>query len=263
MIKKKILPLAFFTVMLYASCKKELIMQSMEQNNPPPNEIAAIVNPTTNTISFSGYEWKATNSPNKRKAPGNNYWSNKGVWVDQKGYLHLTLTKDEQTKKWFCTQLTSAKNFGNGKYEFWIEGRVDRLDKNVVFGLFNYSGIDYFDEMDIEFAKWGKAKNKNLHYTVYPEEHTTANIWGSSLEFSLNDAYSVHRIIRTNTGVKFESQYDFPATKTHTQTYTSSQISKKEMPIYMNLWAFQNKVPSNQKEVEIIIQKFVFTPSGE
>ncbi|SFG78371.1 LamG domain-containing protein [Pedobacter insulae] len=235
---------------------KNTLPSNTEAKRNPVNENVAI----SNSISFSCYQWKTTDSPNDRKAPGNNYWSSKGVWVDQNGYLHLTLTKDPKSNKWYCTQLVSELKFGKGIYEFWIEGRVDQLDKNVVFGLFNYAGVDYFDEMDIEFSKWGTAKNPNLHYTVYPEEFSTAKIWSSSFNFSLDGPYSVHRIMRSDATVKFESQYDFQGTKTNVQTYSSPYISKKEMPIYMNLWQFQNKAPSNKKEVEIIIRKFVFTP---
>ncbi len=144
-------------------------------------------------------------------------------------------------------------------YQFWVEGRVDQLDKNVVFGLFNYSGVDYYDEMDIEFSRWGNASNQNLHYNVYPAENTTAAIWGTSTEFLLNEPYSIHRITRASSSVKFESYYDFQGRKINTQLYAASTISKKDMPIYINLWAFKNLPPSDLKEVELIVQKFTYT----
>lgn len=248
---------AFLTLTLLNSCKRELILPT-PKINPDTVSTPVKITPVNNTITFSGYKWMVANSPNKRVAPGNNYWSDRSVWVDEKGYLHLTLTKDPESNKWFCTQIKSEKIFGNGLYQFWVEGRVDQLDKNVVLGLFNYSGVDYYDEMDIEFSRWGEAKNQNLHYNVYPEENTNAALWGSSTEFSLNEPYSIHRITRATSSVKFESYYDFQGRKIHTKIYTAPTISKKEMPIYINLWAFKNLPPSDQKEVEIIIQKFSF-----
>lgn len=256
---KSHLPYLLLTLIMLSSCKRELISLSPSLTNPAVANVAEKIFPVDNMISFSGYKWIVANSPNKRTAPGNNYWSNNGVWVDEKGYLHLTLTKDPNSNKWFCTQISSEKKLGNGTYQFWIEGRIDQLDKNVVFGLFNYSGIDYYDEMDFEFSRWGDSKNQNLHYTVYPEENTKAPIWGSSLEFLLSEPYSIHRLTRASSSVKFESYFDFKGRKINTQIYTASTISKKEMPIYINLWAFKNIPPSDQKEVEIIIQKFVFT----
>ena len=254
-LKNSSLGLSCLILMVIISCKKEIITIP----TPQTLSIAEKIYPINNSIKFSGYQWKVTHSPNKRSAPGNNYWRDNAVWVDEKGYLHLTLTKDSETDKWFCAEISSEKKFGNGAYQFWIEGRVDQLDKNVVFGLFNYSGIDYYDEIDIEFSRWGDPKNQNLHYNVYPAENTTAAIWGSSLEFSLNEPYSIHRIIRANSSVKFESYYDFQGRKIHTQLYSSPNISKKDMPIYINLWAFRSQPPSDQKNVELIIQKFVFT----
>ncbi len=247
------------TLIFFSSCKKELITLPTQQPNLDSALLAMKTLPVNNNITFSGYKWVVANSPNKRTAPGNNYWSDSSVWVDGKGYLHLRLTKDPETNKWYCAQISSEKKFGNGLYQFWVEGRVDQLDKNVVFGLFNYAGIDYYDEMDIEFARWGDANNTNLHYSVYPAENTTTPIWGSSTEFILNEPYSIHRITRASSSVKFESYYDFQGRKINTQLYNSSTISTKEMPIYINLWAFKNLAPSNLKEVEIIIQKFVFT----
>jgi hypothetical protein len=245
-------------ILLY-SCKRELITPlSSMKSNPNSDNLAIKIFPVNNSISFSGYKWLVANSPNKRSAPGNNYWSDKSVWVDEKGYLHLTLKKDTVSNKWLCAQVSSENKFGNGLYQFWVEGRVDQLDKNVVLGLFNYSGIDYYDEMDIEFSRWGDLKNQNLHYNIYPEENTNAAIWGSSTEFLLNEPYSIHCITRAALSVKFESYYDFQGRKIHTQLHTASTISKKNMPIYINLWAFKNLPPSDQKEVEIIIQKFVF-----
>lgn len=215
--------------------------------------------PIDNTIYFSGYKWIVANSPNEKSAPGNNYWSDESVWVDAHGHLHLRLTKDTKTGKWFCAQVKSENKFGNGLYEFVINGRIDQLDKNVVFGLFNYSGIDYHDEIDIEFSRWGNEKNESLHYTVYPEENSKSKTWGSSTELAMSDAYSTHRFKRTKTSVAFESIYDHKGQKTHTQTYLAPHISQKKMPIYINLWTFKNLPPSNLQEVELIVEKFVFT----
>jgi len=260
MLNCKIYLFLLFTLMTLFSCKRELVALSVPTAKSTPIKTAEKHFAINNTLTFSGRKWKVTNSPNKRKAPGNNYWSNQSVWVDENGFLHLVLTKDPESNKWYCAQISSDEKFGNGTYEFLIEGRVDQLDKNVVLGLFKYSGVDYYDEIDIEFAKWGDAKNKNLHYTVYPEENSKASIWGASTTFLLDDRYSIHRFTRTKTDIKFESYYDLQGRKIHTQLYSAPTLSKKEMPIYINLWAFNNLPPSDQMEVEIIIQKFTYSP---
>jgi hypothetical protein len=50
---------------------------------------------------------------------------------------------------------------GFGRYQFWIEGRVDRLDPNVVLGLLNYPtpdvGPDATNEIDIDIPSSKKS----------------------------------------------------------------------------------------------------------
>lgn len=255
--KNKLLYLFVF-INLFCSCKRELITIRKPIDNVDQMMPDVKIFPVNNIIEFSGYKWIVSNSPDKKAAPGNNYWSSNSVWVDGSGNLHLRLQKDPESEKWFCAEVKSEKEFGFGLYKFWIEGSLDQLDKNVVLGLFNYSGVDFFDEIDIEFSRWGNQNNKNLHYTVYPEENSSAKTWGVSSEITLNDEFSLHQFTRSKTSVKFESYYDFESGKTQGKTYNSATVSKKDMPIYINLWSFQNKSPSDNKEVEIIIQKFEF-----
>ena len=39
------------------------------------------------------------------------------------------------------------------------------------------------------------------------------------------------------------------------------RISSSPMPIYFNLWGFQGQEPSDGKPVEVIINRFTFTPA--
>ena len=110
------------------------------------------------TIRFSGYNWKVKSG--SHEGPGPNNWDENNVWVDQGGYLHLKLSK--QGDRWYCSEVSTEDRLGFGRYQFWVVGRVDRLDPNVVFGLFNYPtpevGPDGTNAIDIEFAKWGKPR---------------------------------------------------------------------------------------------------------
>ena len=97
---------------------------------------------------------------------------------------------------------------GFGRYQFWTVGRVDRLDPNVVLGLFNYPtpdvGPDGTNEIDIEFAKWGKPEAPMGNYTVCParEELRRAN---KRFSVELKGEYTTHRFIRNSTSVTFQS----------------------------------------------------------
>jgi len=216
------------------------------------------------TLKFAGYTWKIRS---KRGGPGPNNWSEKNAFVDKNGFLHLKLTQDTLTHTWDCSEVIMTEKLGYGTYQWKIDGRIDTLDHNIVFGLFNYSGEDLHDEMDIEFSKWGHPENdKNLNYTIWPASGVTVpkNVEYAQ-PFSLSGTYTTHRFKRTEKALTFTSLNGFQdgdknifATKTWEAPKTS--ISQLEMPVFINLWLFKGKAPVNNKDVEIVIRDFKFIP---
>src|SRR5438876_551606 len=110
------------------------------------------------TLDFAGYKWDQR--PEGEGGPGPNNWEPRNVWVDEKGQLHLKLTS--RNGKWYAAEVHTQKRLGFGRYEFQVSGPVDKLDRNIVFGIFNYPtsdlGPDGTCEIDIEFAHWGNPK---------------------------------------------------------------------------------------------------------
>ena len=147
------------TTFLAGSCKKQAPSVAIEEINA--GNITASSKSNKKILRFSNLDWEVRPSAYNLN-PGPNDWSQDNAWVDSQGRLHLAITKDKKTGKWFCAEVYTLKTFGLGKYEFKIEGRVDKLDRNVVFGLFNISNNPYHDEIDIEFAQWGKKNNEQL-----------------------------------------------------------------------------------------------------
>jgi hypothetical protein len=219
-------------------------------------------NSTTSTIQFSGYTWNVKNG--SHLGPGPNNWSRNNVWVDASGFLHLKITKDTATGKWYCAEVSTQQTFGFGKWQFWVEGRIDKMDKNVVLGLFNYSGNDGFDEMDIEWARWGNNSYPNCNYTVWPAT-TGFNNYSYTEEVALTGKNTTQRFTRTDSSVSFQSLQGFTNNTgsnnilaSATCTNPPNSISTLAMPAYINLWLFQGHAPINGKEVEIIIHKFSY-----
>jgi hypothetical protein len=211
------------------------------------------------TIEFSGYNWIVSDSKTP-VAPGPNFWSNDNVWVDAEGNLHLKITKDKNGL-WSCAELRTTEKLGLGEYEFWVEGELDQLDQNIVFGMFNYSGRDHKDEIDIEISRWGNDQQNNLHYTVYPKRGR--NNWKASSLLKLQGSYSTHRFIRSRSNVLFQSLHGFQ-TEDKQEIFSAGtdtdNISTDPMPVFVNLWLFGGKAPTNGSEAEIIIHRFRFTP---
>lgn len=242
------------------ACQKEATVNSL---TPPSLTIAATA---ATTLSFSGYTWTVTNSGTSTQSPGPNYFSSANAWVDSNGFLHLKMAKNPTTNNWECAEVTLNQSPGYGIYQWKVEGRIDTLDQNVVFGMFNYSGNDGYDEMDIEFSRWGRAVNNNLDFTLYPATGSTKSSVETVATIGLTGDYTTHRITRYGAdSVKFQSLGGFYDNDTNifvSQTWTNppQSISTLSMPVMMNLWLFKGVPPVNGQNVEIVIHEFKFTP---
>ena len=216
-------------------------------------------------IEFSGLKWYVAHSTIPM-APGPNFWSDENVWVDEAGRLHLKLTKDSVTGLWQCAELASAESFGAGQYSFFVEGRIDRMDKNIVFGMFQYSGDDLYDEIDIEYAEWGKEHGSNLTCSVHPKKGIRESKWNAAARIDLEGTYTTNRFTRNNASINFQGLHGFRTDDSllfySATCHREKIITLRQMPVYLNLWLFRGQPPSDGKEVELVIHKFSFTPAS-
>ena len=260
--KKVLYSLLVVAAMAAGACNKNASPANESAANTSTENVNANARAAA-TIQFSGYTWNVRNSTG---GPGPNTFNGSNAWVDSNGWLHLKISKNTSTGKWNCAEIYSAQNFGYGTYQWQVEGAIGSLDKNIVLGLFNYSGNDRFDEMDIEFARWGNSAWPNLNYTVYPATGTTGKSpWSYTKNFTLTGGtYTTHRFTRNSSSVVFKSMNGFYNDDTNlfasaTCSSPTWSISTLGMPVHMNLWLFDGLAPSDSKEVEIIIHNFKFT----
>ncbi len=208
------------------------------------------------TFSFSGFEWIAEGSGPERRSPGSNFYScsEKNVWVDSRGDLHLKITKRKGT--WYCAKVTLKDSQGYGRYIFSINSRVDNLDKNVVAGLFTY--LDDLNEIDIEFARWGTGDNDNAQFAVQPAHHD-GNIYRFPID--LWNKKSTHIIDWKSDTINFSSYNGYNSTRPPERkiirewSYTGEHIpAEGEEKVMINLWLYNGLPPANRKEAEIVIK---------
>jgi hypothetical protein len=226
--------------------------------------ISGFADPPT-TLHFSGYEWNAKDSGSM--GPGPNAWSAKNIWVDPKGQLHLRIS--HRDGKWECGEVESTQRFGFGTYQFQIEGAIDKLDPQIVLGLFNYPtrdvGVDGTNEIDIEFARWGNVKWPNGNFTVWPPIKDAKN-GSDTFKFTLKRSDSTHRFTWDRHSVEFESKTgvdDKQSELIHAWRFSPedfmARIPQNPEPVLINLWLFRGKPPEDGKEVEIVVKRFIFT----
>ncbi len=227
--------------------------------------LAVIFSTQAKEIQFVGHTWTIRSG---RGGPGPNAWDDNNVWLDSSTNLHLKIS--QRDGKWSCAEITMRKRLGFGRYQFKINGRIDRLDDNVVLGLFNYPtgdvGPDATHEIDIEFARWGDAKNPMGNYTVWPVEKSLKQV-SKPFPFVLTNDQSTHRFVWSRNQVQFISMHgrrdddreEFSQWG-YSPTESSRHISQQPMPVHINLWLFKGLPPKDGLEVEVIIQGFKFAP---
>ena len=95
-----------------------------------------------------------------------NLWDSSFVEVKTDG-LHFKI--DSASNQATCSEVKSLnQQFGYGVYEIQMTGLIDSIQNSTVFGLFLYEeNNDDPLEVDVEFTKWGKEKNNNVHFSIH------------------------------------------------------------------------------------------------
>ena len=217
-------------------------------------------------IHFSGYDWEVR--PDADGGPGPNHWGAGNVRVDNLGRLHLKLT--HRNGAWRCAEVTSLHSLGFGRYQFQVTGALDRLDRNVVFGLFDYpppgGGPDGTNEIDIEYSRWGDPAALPASATIYPAHPGPASV---SHPFPMppgltdttqrflwrSDSVSIQCL----RGHRDDDQQEYARWAFRPADH--QRLPQKPLPVHINLWLMRGKVPVDGKEVEVIIGRFLFVPA--
>lgn len=234
-----------------------------------PGAYATVTTPSDSAaqnqiLSFSGYTWRVRSGYG---GPGPNNWNAANVRLDKNGYMHLKISK--AGGQWRCAEVETTQHLGFGRYQFQVIGALDRLDRNVVLGLFNYPtpdiGVDASNEIDIEFAKWGNPDYPPGNYTVWAAE---ANLKPRhyAFDFNLPAAASTHRFTWSKESVYFQSLSGYRNNSAELAHWTfhpkayEQRIPQNPLPVHINLWLYQGHEPTDNRPVEIVIKRFTFIP---
>lgn len=251
----------------------EYLMQEVSMNKllSAAALISFVIIPTQQTavasINWMGHAWNITSGGMAGVAQGNP----SNVSVDADGYLHLKITNNGGT--WTAAELFTVDKLGFGTYCWQIDGAVDKLDKNVVVGLYPYGpaagiGNDGTNEIDIEYARWGNSAWDNGNWTVYPASGNT--VGSNTYNFTLTGTYTTSTFVWNSTSIVFKSQEGFKTigdntniinTWTYSPSNATTNIPQQAVPLGMNLWCYQAP-PSDGRNVEIIIRSFQFIAPG-
>ena len=216
-------------------------------------------------LKFGNLVWDIRKSEGL-SGPGPNIFDPRNVQRLPGGDLRLEVTRRDGA--WTCAELQTTERLGLGVYQFWLVGRPDLLDPQLVLGFFPYPtsdvGPDGTHEIDIEFARWGDKAKPCGNFTVcptVPKKPSTTH----PFPIALTGDFTTHRITRRPDKLLFSSHHGHRELRDERGLIErwefSGDLSSAPMPLHINFWLFQGKPPQNDKPAALTLRRFSFTPS--
>lgn len=212
-------------------------------------------------IDFSGIEWVVRESQETKAGPGPNFFSSseKSVWVDEEGRLHLKIR--QEGGNWYCSGVTARRSFGYGTYTFYLNTDITFLDEHVVVGLFTY--LNDNEEIDIELSRWSDPERSNAQFAVQPSD-----IEGNKIRFDIKEGtkQTLHSFYWQKDKIEFNSVgkaegHGWEPIYDWVYLGRSVPIESHER-LKMNLWLNRGEIPASGKEQEIVVDSVVYRPDS-
>ncbi len=205
------------------------------------------------TIQFAGREWSVRDSRGREAGPGPNTWrgTEDAVWVDDRGRLHLALTRVDG--RWHAAEVRTRVP-GHGRYTFEVAQGPPDDQPAAILGLFTYDfQREPRRELDVELGRWGDPEEPDLQFVVQPWQRP-----GNRVRFapSLGAGPSNHTIEWTGLGVRFVSSSDIGGSRAEF-TYQGPGIpGPGPLSAVLNLWPARDGRVVGDRPVEIVITRF-------
>lgn len=222
-------------------------------------------------LRWSGYDW--TVKSGDKLGPGPNRWKSENVRLDAQGRLHLTVGQD--ASGWACGEIACTRRFHFGLYEFHTVFPLERLDPNLVVGLFNYPprevGPDQTNEIDIEWSRWGDPKFPAGNFTLWPGKVGAKSV-SHTFEPPPGIVEATHRFwwlpdrivwqcLRGH--VRQQEQKGEFARWEFKPTADSGLIPQQPLPLLINFWLMRGRPPQNNSEETVIVSRFAYYSTKE
>ena len=220
------------------------------------NGTGDLITRSPKVLTFSGYEWDVRDIPSDRGGP--NDYDPDNAWTDAEGLLHLKLAKRDG--RWTSAEVILKRGLGHGTYSFTVRD-VSNLDPSAALGLLTWDpeGVDQnHREMDVEISRWGDPKIPNAQYVVQPF-YVPANV----ARFTAPPGTLTHsfrwepgRIVFTTVRGSRAGQ-GIPVAS---HQFSSNIPTPGGERVRMNLYYFRYAPAPPQKDVEVVIERFLYVP---
>jgi len=210
------------------------------------------------TLWFSGYEWRIRTAPSNRGG-GRSLYDVNNAWTDSKGALHLRLKNS--SGEWTCAEVTLTRSLGYGTYSFTVHD-TSQLEPAAAFAMFTY---DYAEagpnnrEMGVEISPWGNRSTANAQFVIQPfyVPENTSRFSAPSGVLTHSFRWEPGRVLfRTSRGTNRESKTGSVAE----HEFTSGVPTHGSESVRMTLYVFHAAKEPIQNDNEVVIEKFEFLP---
>jgi hypothetical protein len=211
-------------------------------------------------INFSGFDWDVY------RAPTDNFGilypnSPSNVWTDQKGWLHLRITKEPEG--WTGGEIILKRSLGYGTYSYVIH-ELPELEPATILSMVSWDPLDagqHHRSFDILLGQFGDPAIKNAQYSILP-----SNIPGNVYRFTVPRGAFTHSVRWEQGRLSFITQ----ATGTQAtggrsrvvaeHAFTSGIPTPGGERIQIKLFAAGDAKVPQKNTAEVIVEKFVYLP---
>lgn len=214
--------------------------------------------PLRDSLGFrwSGQQWSAKEVASQ--GPGPNRWHRSGVELGDRGSMKLKIQQNT-AGQWQSAEVVRDNPTGYGTFSFTTTSSVLPPNDRSVLGLFTYqhnSPAEGHEEIDIEYAEWGKPGIGPGSITLHKPDPPWIR------EFSLDYAgpirhsflwapgYVRWRIVRSDTGAVL-----------HERELWGDEVPKySDARMRMNLWLMDGVAADRQEPLEVTFSSARWTP---
>ena len=210
------------------------------------------------TLHFSGYDWTVRTAGSYRGGSHNSF-DPANAWTDEKGALHLRVTK--RGVDWICSEVKLTRSLGYGTYRFTVRD-VSHLEPSTVMTLSTWDGVGAEEnrrELDIEIGRWGTVANNNAQYVVQPY-YIPVNF----VRFRAPAGVLTHSIHWEPGRATFATAVGAGGTASprdvSEHVFTAGVPSAGGDSVRMNLYIFGKGQTPQKQDTEVVIDKFEYLP---
>lgn len=206
-------------------------------------------------LRFSGYDWTIRQEPSPRGGVMAEY-DPANVWLDDRGRLHLKITKG--ANGWKCAEIKLNDSLGYGTYSFQVQD-LSHLEPAAVTGIYTYDDLapeQNYREMNIEVSRWGEPMNKNAQFAVQPY-YVPANVVrfevpAGKLAYSLNWRPGRAHFRAGPAFAPPQPLADF--------SFTAGVPPSGHESLHIALYAYSKARYPLSRETEVVIERFDYIP---